>query len=182
MKYFIPELYVRNQSRDEATLDEAERLWAEAGDRYSAYLDTVRHEFPPGLKHLDSSYYLHDASVRAMGRRAGVFDITLQLDTPPRSLLTFTFDLVEEPTIDPTALNVLPSEYRSPDAVAWLYEECLRVPGDPPTWAMSILLSNGWEVRLHFHDVRVQEAQALLPRPQSGAADGVSAILAPTIS
>ncbi len=42
------------------------------------------------------------------------------------------------------------------------------VPGTPPTWRQSILLSNGWEVTLHFRDVQVQEVQVLIPAPRNG--------------
>ncbi len=49
--------------------------------------------------------------------------------------------------------------------VDWQYDEIELVPGTPPTWKQSILLSNGWEVTLHFRDVQVQEVQALIPSP-----------------
>ncbi len=40
-----------------------------------------------------------------------------------------------------------------------------------------MLLSNGWELRLHFRDVQVQETEAVLPTPQSGVPAGVSFIV-----
>jgi hypothetical protein len=164
MKYFTPDLYIRGQSHDDNVLDEVDRLWEEAGERYAAYLNSVRPEFPAGLRHLDHSYYLHDAEVRDMAKLGSSFIITLQLDTPPQSLLTFTFDLVQEPVIQK---GVFPPELCGTASVAeWMYEEWEKVGGDPPIWAVSILLSNGWEVRLHFRDVQVQEAQAVLPPPR----------------
>ena len=79
---------------------------------------------------------------------------------------TVTFDLVGEPTINP---NALPRELRSKGGVVeWQYDELELTLGNPPTWSWSILLSNGWEVVLHFRDVQVQEAQALLPVPRNG--------------
>ena len=93
--------------------------------------------------------------------------VVLQLDTPPQSLLTLTYELVEEPRIDPEAL---PEAVRSKGPVVeWQYDEVEKVAGGPPTWRQSVLLSNGWEVTLHFRDVRVEEAQALLPTPRDGA-------------
>jgi hypothetical protein len=53
--------------------------------------------------------------------------------------------------------------------VDWLYDEIEKVDGRPPTWRQSILLSNGWEVTLHFRDVKVEEVQAILPVPRNGA-------------
>lgn len=41
-------------------------------------------------------------------------------------------------------------------------------PGEPPTWKQSILLSNGWEVKLCFRDVHVQELRAIIPAPRNG--------------
>jgi hypothetical protein len=104
MKYYTPELIVMGQSDDDDILDEQTRLWDEAAARYVAYLDTVREQLPPALKHIQENYYLHDASVLSIGRRARAFVLVLQLDTPPRSILTFTYDLVSEPVINEGAL------------------------------------------------------------------------------
>jgi hypothetical protein len=167
MKYFTPELYVRSQSSDDDVLDQVDQLWQLAGESYAAYLDTVRAEFPAGLQQLDNRFYLHDAEVRGMARRGASFIITVQIDTPPQSLVTLIFDLVEEPSI---LKAVFPAEWCSSARVTeWLYDEWEMVPGISPTWAISILLSNGWEVRLRFRDVEIQEAEALLPPPQSSS-------------
>jgi hypothetical protein len=172
VKFFTPELIEMGSSDDDRILNEQDRLWDEAGDRYVAYLDTVRPQFPPGLRKIDESYYLHDAVIRGMGRVDRSFVIVLQLDTPPHSLLTFTYDLVEEPVINP---DVYPADQRTPaHCVDWQYDEIEMVPGEPPTWVNTILLSNGWEVRLHFRDIQVQEAQALIPAPRNGQASVVT--------
>ena len=127
----------------------------------------------PGLRqHASTSSYLHDAVIRRPCGQARPFvrHRDLQLDTPPESLLLFTYDLIEDPVIDPAALA---PELGSPGGfVDWQYTtEIERVEGDPqpPTWAQSILFGNGWEVRLHFRDVRVEEVQALLPIPRNGS-------------
>jgi hypothetical protein len=168
MKYFTPDLLARGLTGDESCLDQQEQLWDEAGNRYVAYLETVRPAFPSGLRQLDEGYYLHDAVVFGMGQRAGSFVIVLQLDTPPNSLVMLTYDLVGSPTI---AYDALPAGLRSPHYhVEWQYDEIDQLPGEPPTWRQSILLSNGWEVQLQFRDVLVQEAQAVLPVPRPVAA------------
>jgi hypothetical protein len=178
MNYFTPDRIARCGSEDPATWHAAEDDWEEAGDRYVAYLDTVRPEFPPGLRKIDDSYYLHDAEIRGMGQEGRSFVIVLQLDTPPYSLLTFTYDLVDDPAIDREALA---ADHRSTGArVDWQYDEIERVPGNPATWRESILLSNGWEVRLHFRDVKVQEAQALLPAPRTAVAVAPDPSVSPT--
>ena len=161
MKHFTRELIEMGRSREHAILNRQEELWDEACDRYFGQLDAIKDEMPPGLRRLVDGYYLHDAAVRGMGQRGRTFLVVLHLDTPPRSLLTLSYELVEDPMIDRTALP--PELSARGGSVDWQHDEIERVPGEPPTWAQSVLLSNGWEVRLHFRDVQVQEVQSLLP-------------------
>jgi hypothetical protein len=161
MKYFTPELIGRGQSDDDRILNEVEERWDELCDEYNAYLETVKAEFPPGIRHIEDSYYLHDATIQGMGLHNGALVIMLRLDPPPQSLLLFTYDLVEEPRIDREAL---PEGIRTPgNIVEWQYDEIEKVSGQPPTWRQSILLSNGWEVMLHYRDVKVEEIQPVWP-------------------
>jgi len=163
------------QAPDERVLDEQGRLWEEAGARYVAYLDSLRPRLPAGLRQIDASYYLHDAILRGMGRSGASFVIILQLDTPPQSILTCTYDLLDDPTI---IKDALPAELCGSGAVvSWQYDEIEMAPGDPPAWRRSILLSNGWELILNFRDVAVQEVEAVLPAPRSGALEGVAFVL-----
>lgn len=166
MKYFTPDLIVMGQSDEDRVLNEQSRLWEEAGERYAAALDSIRPYFPAGLRIIDDSYYLHDSQIQAMGQRDGSFVIVLQLDPPPQSILTFSYDLLENPAI---IKGALPAEHCGcGPLVDWQYDEIEMIPGTPPTWKQSILLSNGWEVALHFRDVQVQEVQALIPPPSNG--------------
>lgn len=166
MKYFTPELVLQGRTSDHDLLDRHEEEWDDRCARYEAELDYFRPHLPAGLRCILDDYYLHDAVLHGMGRQGHLFFIVLQLDTPPRSLLTFHYDLVDDPTIIPDALS---ADLRNQHAmVQWQYDEIEMVPGDPPTWRQSILLSNGWEVRLHFRDVQVREMQALIPAPPSG--------------
>jgi hypothetical protein len=167
MKYFTRELIEMGQSRDDAVLDRQDALWEEVCERFEAYLDSVRGEMPPGLRQRWDNYYLRDARIRGVGQRGRSFLILLQLDTPPESLVSFTYDLVEDPVIDKAALS--PESCSTGDRVDWLYDEIEPVGGAPPTWVQSILLSNGWELRLHFRDVRVEETPALIPAPHYGS-------------
>jgi hypothetical protein len=113
-----------------------------------------------------------------MGWREGAVVIVLQLDTPPHSLLSFTYELVDPPRIDP---HVLPEAARSRgELVEWQYDEIEKVAGEPTTWRQAILLSNGWELVVHFRDVQVAEMQAILPPPSIAAGlldTGASAII-----
>jgi hypothetical protein len=168
MKYFTQDLIVRGQSRDDDVLNEIEALWDANSDRYVAYLDSVKSRLPQGLRHRVDNYYLHDAVIRGIGTQSNSFVIIVQLDTPPQSIVTFTYELVSEPVIQK---DTLPGEVRTiGPAVDWQYDEIEMVEGDPPTWRQSILLSNGWQLTLHFRDVQVQEVQALIPAPKNGVA------------
>jgi hypothetical protein len=163
MKYFTPELIAQGQSTDDKVVTQAEEAWDQVSDRYFAYLDSIKASMPPGLRRRVDEYYLHDAVIQAMSLQGGKFVIVLQLDPPPQSLLTLTYDLVEEPVIlrqAPAAGNC------SVATVEWQYDEIELSDGTPAVWEQSILLSNGWEVKLHFRDVVVQEAQAILPVPR----------------
>lgn len=167
MKYFTPELIVAYGSDDPATWKLAEARWNAALEQYSAVLTSLKPAFPPGLRRIEESYYLHDAVIRGMGRRDGSFVIMLQLDTPPQPLLTFTYDLVEEPII---RHDVLPPEYHSTgDQIDWQYDEIEKASEQPLTWRQSILLSNGWEIALRFREIRIDEIQALIPTPRESA-------------
>jgi hypothetical protein len=163
MKYYTPELIALGQSDDDDVLDEQDRLWEEAAARYVAYLDSVRGQFPPGLKRIVDSYYLHDATVLSIGRRGPAFALVLQLDTPPRSILTFNYKLLSEPIIEQDSL---PPQARLESAPPlWLYNELEAVGDGPGGWRENLLLSNGWEVVLHFRNISVEELDAILPTP-----------------
>jgi hypothetical protein len=167
MKYFTPELIVAYGSDDPAIWKNAEARWDAACAQYNTVLSSLKPSFPSGLRRLEESYSLHDAAIRSMGMREGSFVIVLQLDPPPQPLLTLSYDLAEEPIIKQ---DVLPVEYRSTDGhIDWQYDEIEKALDQPPTWRQSILLSNGWEVVLHFRDVRIEEIQALIPLPRGSA-------------
>ena len=161
MKHFTRELIEMGRSTDHAVLNRQEELWDSACDRYFGDLDALKTEMPSGLRQLVDGYYLHDAAVLGMGQQGGNFLIVLQLDTPPRCLLILNYSLEKDPLIDRAGLP--PEPCARGRSVDWQHDEIERGPGEPATWGQSILLSNGWEVRLHFRDVQLREVQSLLP-------------------
>lgn len=163
MKYFTPDLYIRLQEREPDAMDAADAAWADAAQRYDSYLQTILPELPPAVRQLFDGYYLHDAEVLSAGRQGDTFVILLQLDVPPNDLLSLTYTLVAEPSIDRAAL---PPEHRSP-RMTWQYEE-LEVCGSGETkhYRHAILFSNGWEIQLPFRDVRLATVQPIYPCPR----------------
>jgi hypothetical protein len=160
MRFFTPDKYVALQNTDPAAMDAADAAWEEAVAQYDAYLQSIRPQLPPHVLELLDGYSCHDADVLSIGRQGDGFVIALQLDAPPHDLLTITYTLTEEPQLDPTAL---PPEYRQSRPL-WLHEELEVVGTDANTWfRQALLLSNGWEVRLTFRDVRLATARPVFP-------------------
>src|SRR5690348_8238272 len=104
MKYYTPRLIEMGQSSDDDVLDEQDRLWGEAGERYRRYLAEVKGSFPKGVRRLFARYYLHDAQVLRLAEKHKVFLIDLQLDTPPRSLVSFRYRLLRPAELNREAL------------------------------------------------------------------------------
>lgn len=66
MRFFTPELYVRFNSPDDATADEAYQEWEKAAERYARHLDTFRDRLPSQVKRL-TELPLHDAPILSRG-------------------------------------------------------------------------------------------------------------------
>jgi hypothetical protein len=160
MKFFTPQLMERFGSSDPEISDQATAQWQATSDRYDAYLTQVEPDLPKGIRRIQDNYSLHDAVVFGMGQQESCFVIILRLGTPLQEFLILTYDLVMEPEIQ---RDVLPSKHRCAARVEWMYDEVEPDPEKPLACAQSILFSNGWEVRLRFRDVHVQQMQPVLP-------------------
>src|SRR5262245_49494430 len=160
MKYFTPELLERGASLDNDVADAAEDEWEQALVRYRRRWKKIRPFFPKEAQRFrDESVCLHDAEVLGMGRQGKTWIVTVQPEPPARSLVTLTFTLDGEPTIDPAALP--PEGEGAP--ITWMYEE-FDLDRHKQCW-FEVLLSNGWSVRLPFRDFRFLIAQRILPAP-----------------
>ena len=125
---------------------------------------------------------LHDARVLDIGAGGEKITLVVQEELVPR-LLSLTYSLVDAPVID---RHALPAEHRTPQAL-WLYDELdidpemlfhpkhriqkkaaaiLASDMDKEEWKPiflhSILLSNGWEIRLRFHRLSETQTTSLL--------------------
>jgi hypothetical protein len=157
VKYFTPELFLAGQSAHDQVLNQVEEAWEATVDRYAARLQRIRPGLPPGIVYLLDHFYLHDADVLSLGQNRDLFLFVLQLD-PAYATVVLTYHLTEEAHLNRTAL---PAERCSPHA-EWLYDELDVVGTEPTTVVHNILLSNGWEVELHFRDLQVTAVQPML--------------------
>jgi hypothetical protein len=164
MKYFTPERYLRlGNLEDKQAFLAAQQDWEQAVTKYATQLRRIQEQLPAGLRRLVDSVYLHDARVLGMWLgRVSRFTISLQPESDPSRLVVLTYSLLEPPGVNKRAL---PPESCS-EPVAWLYDELdiqsatkkrLRV------FVHSILLSNGWEIRLRFRDVTVTRPMSFIP-------------------
>jgi hypothetical protein len=196
MNYYTPELIEMGRSSNDQVLDEQDRLWAEAAARYSRYIAEVKDSFPEGLRRLFSRYYLHDATIHRIAQKERYFLIELQLDTPPRSFLLLRYRLLRPVETNKEALPLscrakgpevdwiyaeverLSSEevLRSPFAASWVKDDWLAqaehaegtAGSEWPFWVHHILLSNGWEFAVYFHDIKIDVYETLLSAAVNG--------------
>jgi hypothetical protein len=158
MKYFTSELYLALQAEDDEAADAADAAWDVAVDAYSARLQAIRGRLPEPVRELlIDEYRLHDANVDHMGQDGDEFVITLRLDWPRGVTLVVICDLESPPLI---RADALPDRYRTRHC-QWMHEEVDLAP-DGRSFTLAFALSNGLEVDLHFHALRVLSIHDLL--------------------
>src|SRR5262249_50227072 len=160
MKYFTPELHQRLQDfHDDEAMDAADEAWDKARMSYRRYYRRIRKGLPIGLQKLLEDHVLHDGDVLGMGGRGKTFVLVLRLPRPPRQLLVAQYRLARPAVIDEEAFA---SKAAGP--AQWLYDE---VNTEDDVIVHSVLLSNGWEIRLPLTDVKVVQSDALYPLTDS---------------
>jgi hypothetical protein len=155
MRYFTPQRYLALQNADPLAMNAADADWDEAVEHYDAYLQSIIQEIPETVRSLLDGFYLHDARVLIIGQREDTFLISLQLDVPPKELLTITYTLAGSAKINKQGFSPPGGEH----APVWLYEEIESLrESDKQIFAHDILLSNGWVLRIPFSDVKLEVA------------------------
>jgi hypothetical protein len=166
MKYFTPERYLcLGDLEDRQAFLNAQEEWERALTAYREQFARIEKRLPGGLRHLVASVSLHDARVVDMwsGRRSR-FNVTLHPESDPTKLVVLAYSLVAPAQI---IRESLPEAVRS-TPVSWLYDELeiAKPAGNgkgPTTFSHNILLSNGWEVRLHFRGITVTRPDPIIP-------------------
>jgi hypothetical protein len=183
MKYFTPEMFIHLQECESAAGFRAVNAkWEHAAQQYAAQLQEITPRLKGGLRRFVRQGSLHDARVLDIGATERRATLVVQEEAVSR-LLSLTYALVDAPVID---RNALPDEHRTPETL-WLYDEIdvdaemlfnpkLRIQGKAtalsvsvgvgeewkPIFLHSILLSNGWEIRLRFHRLADMRTTSLL--------------------
>jgi hypothetical protein len=183
VRYFTPELFVRLQECPNAEAFPAvNAAWEQSAQQYWEQLQQLTPQFPPELRRFVRWGSMHDARVLEIGTAPRRTTLVLLEDRAPR-LVFLTYSLVDAPVIDRAAL---PREHHSVPTL-WLYDEVERDPemlynvrrrvqhrtsalpaleasedGRRPIFLHSILLSNGWEIRLRFHRLTASRTNCLL--------------------
>jgi hypothetical protein len=192
MRYFTPPLFIRLQECPDAEAFVAvNAAWEQAAQQYWAHLQQLGPRMSPELQRFVGWGSMHDARVLEIGATPRRLTIVLLEERAPR-LLSLTYSLVDAPVIDRAAL---PPEHQSLPTL-WLYDEIdrdsemlfnvkLRVQnrasavtapassedGWRPIFLHSILLSNGWEIRLRFHRLAATRTISLLHAAESPSSD-----------
>jgi hypothetical protein len=145
--------------------------WEDAVTAYRVQLSRIQQALPSGLRRLVQMVSLHDAQVIdiSQGQRSRCTIILQPESDPPRQVvlaysLSASAEIIED---------ALPEAARS-RPLQWLYDELdVAPPGDAGgeaagaeagTFLHSILLSNGWEVKVRFRSVTVTRPVSLLRR------------------
>jgi hypothetical protein len=157
MNYFTPELMKQLDSPDPAVANAADAEWDRRQEEYERKLQRLEPDLPEHIRTFNG-LLLHDARVVSIAREGDRLLLVLHKDIPPHDLVILTYRLVSDPVIDREAL---PIGERSP-VMDYLYNEFDLVRTDGETYyTESILFSNGWEIRLRFHDVQVTRADPI---------------------
>jgi hypothetical protein len=159
MKYFKPELYLRYNSRDDATADRADREWEQAIQTYKKHLSKFSKEMNEhiNVKELAENLCLHDAqlissrgfiSARPFQQAVRTWILSLRSNG---NIINIVYFLWGEAQVS-TAQNKWPF---SKLFTHWLYDEVDLEQGSPFHYWHRILLSDGSVISIPFLDVFV---------------------------
>jgi hypothetical protein len=165
MRYFTRDLYRRCRSTDEAVLNAACEEWEQANEVYERHLATIEPEFPPHLREF-AALLLHDAKVQSIARQGNQLILVLHKNIPPRDLVILSYELVDEPVVEPFA--DVPADWSRPTTFQFDELDLVR-DGEGKLFSQSIVFGNGWLMRLCFRDIRVMVARSVYPASVSGS-------------
>jgi hypothetical protein len=160
MRFFTSELYLRFNSSDDQTADEANDQWEAAIAGYQKHLKGIRAKLPPAVQQL-ARLSLHDAEVLKIDQNkptgngssrpnhgTGMAIISVRQGDEILSLIyTLSGRLHELPASRDWKF--------SSAALCWLYDELDLDPRHPGACEHRILLSDGRTLEVPFHDLAI---------------------------
>ena len=162
MKYFRPELYLQSQPRnDDAAIENAMAAWDRAETEYESELKREWSRFPEAVHHYLENIRLHDGVLVADGPPAAdEYRLVVRTDSPTGEFVELTYFLTEPPRMTDAGF---PADLKS-ETPYWVCDEFEADPVTPTTarFTHSILLSDGRELRVRFHDLEVRRFAPLL--------------------
>ncbi|WP_165223900.1 hypothetical protein [Aquisphaera insulae] len=158
MRFFTPDLFVRFNSSDDATADQANDEWETAIRAYRTHIDGLREQMPSQVRRL-ASLCLHDAEILASEQAVepvfppgplepfpswtGVSILSVRQDHEVTSLIYVLWDRVRS--------------HQSPEGwpfsrsrTHWLYDEIDIVSNRPGMFLHRVLLSDGAILEIPF--------------------------------
>jgi hypothetical protein len=166
MRFFTRELYERSQSAVDEVVDAAEEEWEIANERYDEHLRAIGADLPAHVRAFNE-LLLHAAVVGMIAREATRLVVVLRKDIPPRDLVILTYDLVDDPVLEPFARE--PGDWLGPARVNFGEFDATHESG-APVYTQEIVFDNDWLLRLRFRDVRAALADPLYLAHQPGQA------------
>jgi hypothetical protein len=169
MKHFKPALLARCRSLDNEVSDTAAKEWERAAAAYRKRLEAIRNELPAGARRLISQGALHDAKVLAISfrKKLPLLTIFVQLEGTASNTgreLALRYRVVQEPY----AGLLVKKEPQIKNGTAGLglilYDE-FDLDRRHGFFTHSLLLANGDELAVRFHDLRVRPPSEVLVQP-----------------
>ncbi len=168
MKYLTPELLVRCRSLDADVSDAAAEEWEQAIDAYRERLRVIRKGLPRGARGLLSQVTLHDAKILALvyAKEDPWLTLLIHLEgTPsqPGEKLQLAYHLVVGEQGGVRVANH-PGLHNGNSNLRWILYDEFDFDEQRSFFTHSLLLADGKEFEIRFHDLRVRRlGDVLLP-------------------
>jgi hypothetical protein len=170
MRYFTPELLARCRSLDEDVAEAAAAEWEKAIAEYRTRLEAIRPHLPRDARRLMARVNLHDAKVIAFefGHKRPTFSVLLQLEgSQPRlgKMVQLSYHVVAgEHGGVKTKKHGQPGE--ATHAKSWVLYDEFNVDEERAFFTHSLLLSDGREIEVRFHNLRVRSLEEVVTPPE----------------
>jgi len=169
MRYLTPELLARCRSLDEDVADAAADEWEKAIVSYRQRLGAIRPHLPRDARRLLARVNLHDSKVIAFefGHKKPMFSVLLQLEGTrqrPGKMMQLSYHVVAgEHGGVKTKRHGQPADAQ---AKSWILYDEFNLDEERAFFTHSLLLSDGREIEVRFHTLRVRRLDEVVTPPE----------------